>query len=228
MLDFKGKRILVIGDVMEDVFLYGNYTRQSPEANCQVFEIEKQVVSPGGAANAARNIEALGGTVDLVTCCEGITKTRVIVGNQHLVRIDTKGSLCANKQVNLRNYLDYCDAILISDYGKGTFTLLKDQLQDIASDCRIPIVVDPKEKDFSVYGNVTVITPNFKESQEATNLGGQTILIKEGRQGMLLYDTKTVGPFRECPIRIPGHNVCTKEVAGAGDTVSATLALMFA
>ena len=70
MLDFAarlpGKRILVLGDVMLDTFVYGQCTRISPEAPIPVMRIERQDVMLGGAGNVARNIAALGGTAVLV------------------------------------------------------------------------------------------------------------------------------------------------------------------
>jgi D-beta-D-heptose 7-phosphate kinase/D-beta-D-heptose 1-phosphate adenosyltransferase len=54
-------RVLVIGDVMLDQFIYGRVSRISPEAPVPVVEFQKETFMPGGAANVARNITALGG-----------------------------------------------------------------------------------------------------------------------------------------------------------------------
>lgn len=59
--NFKGKRILVIGDMMLDKYIFGNVERISPEAPVQVVEVEKENYLPGGAANVANNIAALQG-----------------------------------------------------------------------------------------------------------------------------------------------------------------------
>ncbi len=55
--------ILVVGDVMLDQFLWGKVSRISPEAPVPVVEVTKQSCFPGGAANVARNLRALGGQV---------------------------------------------------------------------------------------------------------------------------------------------------------------------
>jgi len=111
------KKILVVGDLMLDHYIIGDVDRISPEAPVQVVKVEKEKFGPGGAANVAQNIKALGaepliiGTVgndqsgnqlrqifrDNNISDEGIfysslrpttQKTRVIARNQQLVRID--------------------------------------------------------------------------------------------------------------------------------------------
>ena len=53
---FRKCRILVIGDVMLDHFIWGSVRRISPEAPVPVVEVSKEVYYPGGAANVARNV----------------------------------------------------------------------------------------------------------------------------------------------------------------------------
>ncbi len=122
---FAHKRILVIGDLMLDEFLWGRVSRISPEAPVPVVEIVKEESFPGGAANVARNLaeftrhaSILGVTGDCVHAtklkelltAEGvdvspvqsdaayqtIVKTRIIARHQHVVRMDRE------KRVQLR------------------------------------------------------------------------------------------------------------------------------
>jgi rfaE bifunctional protein kinase chain/domain len=115
----KGRRILVIGDVMVDRYVHGKVHRISPEAPVPVVHVTRETVLPGGAANVALNILALGGAADLAgivgrdaageqVCVllkkEGVglkhivasgsvattVKTRVIAERQQVVRIDTE------------------------------------------------------------------------------------------------------------------------------------------
>ena len=58
---FRGKRILVIGDVMLDRFIWGSVNRISPEAPVPVVEIQKETTCLGGAANVSANVRGLGG-----------------------------------------------------------------------------------------------------------------------------------------------------------------------
>ncbi|MCO6416268.1 bifunctional D-glycero-beta-D-manno-heptose-7-phosphate kinase/D-glycero-beta-D-manno-heptose 1-phosphate adenylyltransferase HldE [Siccirubricoccus sp. KC 17139] len=117
MLDFSALRILVLGDVMLDRFLYGEVERISPEAPVPVLRQRRARAMPGGAGNVARNISALGGQAVLVGLvgqdaaaaeCRAllaedariadalvasssrptVCKMRVIAGTQQVVRID--------------------------------------------------------------------------------------------------------------------------------------------
>jgi D-glycero-beta-D-manno-heptose-7-phosphate kinase len=114
---FANKKILVLGDIMLDEYIWGNVTRISPEAPIPVVHVNKENALPGGAANVANNIVALGGKVYLAgiigkdvmgarvlsllkkegvnTDCiiqdksrPTITKTRVMAHSQQVVRID--------------------------------------------------------------------------------------------------------------------------------------------
>lgn len=115
--DWSGRRVLVVGDVVLDRFVYGNVHRISPEAPIPVVEVTREFAVPGGAANVARNILALGGEPILLGAAgddpneallrqvlrdgglddSGITavpgrvttvKTRVIAHHQQVVRVD--------------------------------------------------------------------------------------------------------------------------------------------
>src|SRR6185295_11348345 len=59
---FTGKRILVLGDVMLDEFIWGKVRRISPEAPVPVVEVTNESYHLGGAGNVAANLSALGAT----------------------------------------------------------------------------------------------------------------------------------------------------------------------
>lgn len=114
--NFEDKRVLVVGDVMLDKYIYGDASRLSPEAPVPVVKAEREIYVPGGAGNTATNLASLGAYVDIL----GITgededarrlescfkereidshffsdkerpttkKTRVIAGRQQVTRID--------------------------------------------------------------------------------------------------------------------------------------------
>ena len=63
---FAGTRLVIVGDVMLDQFLFGHVHRISPEAPVPVIEFEHEQYRLGGAANVAHNAHALGGSVDLI------------------------------------------------------------------------------------------------------------------------------------------------------------------
>lgn len=63
---FKNARVLVVGDVMLDRFVYARVSRISPEAPVPVLAIEREAASLGGAGNVARNVASLGGRATLI------------------------------------------------------------------------------------------------------------------------------------------------------------------
>src|SRR5476649_733837 len=78
---FPRRKILVIGDLMLDEFLWGKVTRISPEAPVPVVDIQRRAAYPGGAANVARNLASLGAKVGLA----GVIG--LDVPGQHLVQL---------------------------------------------------------------------------------------------------------------------------------------------
>lgn len=117
----KRTRLLVIGDVMLDQFIWGRVARISPEAPVPVVEFERESVMPGGAANVARNLTTLQASTELLAVvgrddaarrlslllrqahvgCEGLfrqtsrpttIKTRIIAHQQQVVRVDRETS----------------------------------------------------------------------------------------------------------------------------------------
>jgi len=115
--NFKKAKILVVGDLILDEFIYGSVDRISPEAPVPVVWVNKRKFMPGGACNVACNIVSLGGNASLVGVVgkdsyakhliselkkrkiktEGvfedskrhtILKTRIIGGHQQIVRVD--------------------------------------------------------------------------------------------------------------------------------------------
>lgn len=110
-------RILVIGDVMLDQFIWGNVSRISPEAPVPIVDFKSESFMPGGAANVARNLSALGAAPELFAVigqddpaqrlrkllgeqrvgCGGLVehpsrptsiKTRIVAHQQQVVRVD--------------------------------------------------------------------------------------------------------------------------------------------
>ncbi len=65
--DCKNARVLVVGDVMLDRYWFGNVDRISPEAPVPVVHVQRTEERPGGAANVARNVAALGGQATLLS-----------------------------------------------------------------------------------------------------------------------------------------------------------------
>jgi rfaE bifunctional protein kinase chain/domain len=101
-------------------------------------------------------------------------KTRIIAGHQQVVRVDWEHTDPLPQELNQRlikfieKNIDGFDAIIIEDYGKGVINmhLLKELIRLARSHKKI-ITVDPKEEHFQYYRQVTSITPNRKELENA-------------------------------------------------------------
>jgi len=125
---FNGRRVVVVGDLMLDRYVWGKVSRISPEAPVPVLEIESESARLGGAANVANNIKSLGAdavlfgvvgkdssgeklralVAELGLSTEGIVtdesrpttvKTRVIAHGQHVVRMDSEVKTDINRRV---------------------------------------------------------------------------------------------------------------------------------
>src|SRR5256885_5257901 len=133
-------------------------------------------------------------------------------------------------------------AVVLSDYAKGVLTpRVTREVINAAKRVRVPVVVDPKAADYSVYRGTTVITPNRRELAQATRreivgdaaihsaaeeLAGivacEAVVVTRSEEGMSLYAKG------EAPVHVPAYAVNVRDVSGPGDTVVATLAVMLA
>ena len=168
-----------------------------------------------------------------------ITKLRVMGRNQQLVRLDFEENIEPLKAKDLLQHfsahLSKFDIVVLSDYAKGTLLYAKSFIET-ANRHGIPVLVDPKSKDFSTYYGATLITPNQKEFEAAVGYcmdnsallskGYQlmedykisSLLVTQGEQGMTL-----LRPSQE-PLHLPTRAREVYDVTGAGDTVISVLA----
>ncbi len=255
---------------MLDQYLFGATSRISPEAPVPVVHIGDTDDRPGGAANVAVNLAALGASTRLLgvvgqdgpadilesvlsssgidcgfhrlTDRPTITKTRVQSRGQQLIRLDqenaaplTDGELTAT----LAASLDGAGAVVLSDYGKGALT----DVTAMIAHCReagVPVLIDPKGRDFTKYRGASLITPNQSEFEAVAGVSGSdaelverglamladleldALLITRSEKGMLLLEDGSEPLFLSTQARE------VFDVTGAGDTVIATLAAALA
>jgi D-beta-D-heptose 7-phosphate kinase/D-beta-D-heptose 1-phosphate adenosyltransferase len=191
--DFSSTRVVVAGDVMLDRYLFGSTGRISPEAPVPVVHVQETDDRPGGAANVAVNLAALGASTSLVgvvgkdaaadallgimrargiDCAFAtaddrptITKTRVQSRGQQLIRLDEENS----RPMPGGALTDVLQGIV---NGAGAVVLSdygKGALSDVAAMIRVcreagvPVLVDPKGTDFGQYRGATIMTPNQSE-----------------------------------------------------------------
>ncbi len=193
---FKTKRVLVLGDLMLDRYIWGDVSRISPEAPVPVVAVRADSLCLGGAGNVAQNLRSLGASPLLAGIVGDDTegrwirnnaagsrgifvdrsrpttvKTRIIAHHQQVVRVDleTRSAVPARVETKLLNFLRHepCDGLLISDYSKGIVNpSLMGGLLTFAGEKKIPVFVDPKVEHFNLFSPVTLVTPNHFEAEK--------------------------------------------------------------
>lgn len=193
---YSERKILVLGDIMMDKYIWGHVARISPEAPVPVVEVKKDSSCLGGAGNVCFNLEELGaqpllvGTVgndpegewikQAVTDGRGIiidpkrpttVKTRIIAHHQQVVRVDREKMTPISSKTE-KAILDVIknetyEGILLSDYNKGTLTkFLVKEILDFSQKKDLPVYVDPKVENFRLFSPVTLIAPNHCEAEK--------------------------------------------------------------
>jgi len=268
-------RVLVVGDLMLDRYVSGSVTRISPESPVPVVRVEKEWGGVGGAANVAANVVALGAQCEVVGCVgrdiagmeirerldalgvgtSGLVetrerpttvKTRVLAGNQQVVRIDREESGDVSPEAvrllckETRGGLASCAAVVLEDYDKGV--LVPEVIQAVLDGARakgIPAIVDPKRRRFFGYGSATVFKPNAKELEDAlgepvrpddgvwmegarSRLDCEHLLLTLGGRGMALCSARNGTTLFSASDR------AVFDVSGAGDTVTAVVSVAMA
>ncbi len=278
---FHKLRILVVGDVMIDAYIWGEVERISPEAPVPVLSAVTKENRLGGAANVGINIQAL--DAEPIICSvigdtyyrsvfetllqrekmsdEGIikdksrpttVKTRIISNHQQLIRIDEEDSKPISREIESRmieriKYLienKEINAVIFEDYDKGVITpgIIKACVEE-ANKSDIPVLVDPKERNFFNYQNVTLFKPNYKEFVKGNNrsipkndldqlyalakefkqkLNIKYVLVTLAELGLIFCDNKK---YKHIPAL---EQLDVADVSGAGDTVISTLATCIA
>jgi D-beta-D-heptose 7-phosphate kinase/D-beta-D-heptose 1-phosphate adenosyltransferase len=207
-------KILLIGDDCHDIYTYGYVNRISPEAPVPVFEPHYTIHKDGMAGNVCKNLEALGCTVNFL---HGKTseKNRLIDARtkQQLLRMDKD---VASDPITFETAIPPgYDAIVISDYNKGTVTY--ELIEELVREVKVPIFVDTKKTDLARLSGCYVKI-NALEKSRATSLPDpKHLIVTHGGDGAVwngwVYSAEIVGDVTD--------------VCGAGDTFLAALAYKF-
>lgn len=94
--NFKNKKILVIGDIMLDKYIWGDVSRISPEAPVQVVNVVKETYAPGGASNVASNASALNADVFMAGIAGNDDSGKILLGELKKIGVNTDGILTDN------------------------------------------------------------------------------------------------------------------------------------
>src|SRR5580700_9805349 len=154
------------------------------------------------------------------------------------VGAESEGALIAYAEAALQQ----AGAVVLSDYAKGVLTpRVVRAVIDAARRLGKPVVVDPKNHDYSIYRGATLITPNAKElaaaahrplaheqdiaaaaAELAQSIACDAVLVTRSEEGMTL---QVAG---EAAVHIPAYPVKVRDVSGAGDTVAAVMTVLLA
>lgn len=248
------KRVLIIGDVMLDKYIETSPVRISDEAPVLIVKETEVSYILGGAGNTAANLRAMGfdvvlqgvvgidengnivkevlrskGIIDALvnTTSVGTTvKKRILCKGRQVIRVDSEG-----KVSNLNPLLDEeVDVIVVSDYAKGvvgpdTVKLLKENYD-------VPVIVNGKPKNIRYYEGADTVILNKREADEAKEVlnvntyeeiaGAMNFLylvVTKGDEGIEAYNQGGLA------YSVEADKVNAKDITGAGDTVTAALAL---
>jgi D-beta-D-heptose 7-phosphate kinase/D-beta-D-heptose 1-phosphate adenosyltransferase len=168
-----------------------------------------------------------------------ITKLRAMSRHQQLIRMDFEDGFGGYDSGPLlgryRGALADCDAVVLSDYGKGTLAPVAELIAAARTAGR-PVVIDPKGTDFARYRGATLLTPNLHEFEAVvgacadvteierrgealrTELDLHALLVTRSEQGMTLIEAG------RAPLHIPTRAREVYDVTGAGDTVVSVIA----
>ena len=102
MIDLQNKspKLLVIGDLIIDQYLWGNCERISPEAPVQVINVEKENTLLGGAGNVVNNLKALGAKVDVISVVSDNQTSDTLKGLLADIGVDTKYLVPHKNRIN--------------------------------------------------------------------------------------------------------------------------------
>jgi rfaE bifunctional protein kinase chain/domain len=273
----KQPSILVIGDIMIDHYIWGSATRLSPEAPVPIVNVKNETTTLGGAGNLTQNLVSLGAKVTLggvkgddiagqqlveILTNDGVEtdtiitdinrpttiKTRVLAGNQQVVRIDREltDSLTADLENELLEkltlHISKADIVVLSDYNKGLFSpAFTQNIIKAANDRQKKVIVDPKGLNYAKYKDAFIIKPNKKELTEAAKAEKLNNIADVQDAAKAIFEqtnvTYLVVTLSEEGMAIVSENDCkilpvkateVFDVTGAGDTVLATIAYFIA
>lgn len=268
-------KVLVVGDIFLDHYVHGVVERINPEAPVPILKVTEEREETGGAGNTAKNLSALGANATLISVVghdeaadsmearareEGyepvlirdenrpsIKKTRHLVGNQHLLRVDHESAFELESDIEEKVIIaikeklsEDFDAIIVSDYAKGTISQkVAETILDEAGQKDILVAGDVKPSRACFFTGASFVAPNIKEAHEYIGLNHHekqvspdelvrmvfmkmcsNVYLTLGKDGMYVYCGGEHGTH------VPQENMIeVADESGAGDTSVVVLML---
>ena len=175
-------------------------------------------------------------------------KTRIIGNSHQLLRIDEESTEDIDKSLEdlvyqaVNSFIDQVDVLIFQDYNKGLLTAsLIARVIALCKSKNVPMVVDPKFKNFFEYQGVTLFKPNKKELLQAENIGESlntdrlenlAVSVREKIGADKLMTTLSADGVMivsaDEKVHLPAHPRKIVDVSGAGDSVLSVAALCVA
>lgn len=219
-------KILVVGELCTDVYIYGEVKRLSPEAPVPVINPTREVRNAGMAGNVHNNILSLARNSEVLHWSqnEQITKTRYVheKSNQMLLRCDIGES----KPVGSLGFLSpemletirESDLVIISDYNKGYLT--DEIIRKISEESKLTLLDTKKKLTYSTIEHVTFTKLNEIEYQNNVDL------VKEFPEKFVVTLGSKGAKYKD-EIYSSKNPQETIDVSGAGDSFIAAFGLMY-
>jgi D-beta-D-heptose 7-phosphate kinase/D-beta-D-heptose 1-phosphate adenosyltransferase len=249
------KRVLVIGDVMLDKYIETNPVRISDEAPVLIVKETDVSYVLGGAGNTAANLKAMGfdvvlqgvvgidengnivkdilrnkGIIDALvistTSIRTTVKKRILCKGRQVIRVDSEGiSSPVNPLLD-----EKVDIVVVSDYAKGVIGA--DTIRLLKENYDVAVIVNGKPQNIRYYNSADTVVLNKREADEAlvvlgvkeyNDIAGALdilyLVVTKGDKGIEAYNKDGLA------YSVEADNVDVKDITGAGDTVTAALAL---
>ena len=220
------KKVLVIGDSCQDVFVYGSCPRLAPEGPAPVFHEVEVAKNDGMAKNVARNLRALlrfspyKSDVEVLTQKKEITKTRFIEKstNHLLLRVDTDVDTPSSEGFDIDGIdFDSYEMIIVSDYDKGF--LSPEDLKEIS--VKHPLTILDTKKILGKWAKHFSFIKINREEYDRSKIASTLLFLEPQNREWLKESLIITEGSRGCMYKHQRYSVKeieTKDFAGAGDT----------
>jgi len=206
-------KIIVIGDIIIDRYVFGTSERLSPEAPVPVVQQERVTETLGGAGLVYNNLLSLGVDVDLFEYShQKSVKTRVICDGHYITRIDDDIFMEGCDTIGLLQDIDFTlyDYAILSDYNKGLLGMSFEIIEHINNTSNCKVIVDPKRPADNFKG-AWLVKPNDLEFTKFQFNRWQGNIITTNA------DKNVIATIDNVTYDIPVETVEVSDVTGAGD-----------
>jgi D-beta-D-heptose 7-phosphate kinase/D-beta-D-heptose 1-phosphate adenosyltransferase len=210
---------------MIDRYYYGRVRRLNPEKHsAPLLDVQSSGIEcAGGAANVATNLEALGAQVRFASQISGVlVKNRLLDMEEGVIARFDVGVECSPVRLDaIEKKAEGCDAVVVSDYGKGAIT---NETATLVKSLNLPTFVDTKVRPDRWAQWCDAMFPNAHEYVQHQDDYRQTRLciVKNAGKGATLYSNGLLSSDH-----FPPGSKNPFNVTGAGDTVTAVYAAMY-